>query len=223
MQIKYESLFKTNDKTIYRTYLYNSPDCCPMCNRTQEPKFVLAYETQPAYIEVVFKCTSHKCGKLFIGETIRIGDNGYGIKRCHPIKPFSVNFNKEIGELSPLFVEIFNQANAAEAYNLNHVAGMGYRKSLEFLIKDYLINFKNEDEETIKKTFLGNCIKNYLSDNIKRVAELATWLGNDETHYHRVWEDKDIEDLKTLIELTHYWITSEIQTARYIEEMVKVK
>ena len=32
-----------------------------------------------------------------------------------------------------------DQASAAEAYRLNLVAGMGYRKALEFLAKDYAV------------------------------------------------------------------------------------
>jgi hypothetical protein len=51
------------------------------------------------------------------------------------------------------------------------------------------------------------------------MAERATWLGNDETHYVRKWEDKDINDLKILIKVTLHWIEMELLTEQYKTEM----
>lgn len=215
---KYQRL-DTNDNN---TYPFNTkvPDACPICNKVQEPKFINAYRLKESVIEAVFRCSSHTCGHIFISLHLKNEySNEYIIKLTYPKSPLKKEFNSYINNMSPLFVEIYNQANEAEERDLLHIAGMGYRKSLEFLIKDYLITFKKLDGDAIRKTFLGTCIKNHLSDNIKQVAERATWLGNDETHYHRVWEAMDIKDLKALIDLTVYYISSEIQTARYISEM----
>ena len=55
--------------------------------------------------------------------------------------------------------------------------------------------------------------------NVKTCAKRAAWLGNDETHFVRKWEGKDIEDLKTLIQLTINWIQSDILTRDYEEKM----
>ncbi|MGG1630065.1 hypothetical protein [Rossellomorea sp. NRS-1567] len=212
----------STDKVVYGFRMEKLPESCPLCNTVQEPKFVTAYQLSTDTIEAVFQCNKKICNHLFIS-VLSLIQNGssikYIVKYSYPKKASKVIFEDEIMVLSPLFVEIYNQAKEAEDLQLNHVAGMGYRKSLEFLIKDFLINFQNEDEEKIKKTFLGNCIKEYLSANIRHVAERATWLGNDETHYHRVWENKDIGDLKILIGLTVKWIVSEIQTDMYIKEM----
>ena len=41
------------------------------------------------------------------------------------------------------------------------------------------------------------------------MAERAIWLGNDETHYVRVWEAQSLADLKKLISLTLHWIEME--------------
>ena len=68
-------------------------------------------------------------------------------------------FSKEIETLSKDFVEIYNQALQAEECNLSEICGPGYRKSLEFLIKDFCIHEKPGDASTIKKKFLGDCIK----------------------------------------------------------------
>ena len=64
------------------------------------------------------------------------------------------------------------------------------------------------------------CIKEDISStNIKAVAARATWIGNDETHYVRKWEDKDIKDLIGMIDLTIRWIESEVETKRLLDEM----
>ncbi|MFB7035923.1 hypothetical protein ACFCVS_15600 [Bacillus altitudinis] len=209
---------KSNKKEIEYFTLENNPEKCPICNSIQEPNFVSAYIVETNTIEAIFKCNKRSCNHLFIS-LLSKNYYSYEVNLSYPTRPTKVQFNEDIIQISPLFVDIYNQANAAEIFNLNHIAGMGYRKSLEILIKDYLINHRGEDEQTIKTTFLGKCIKQYLSENIKQVAERASWLGNDETHYHRVWEDRDIQDLKKLINLTVYWISSEIQTERYITEM----
>ena len=68
--------------------------------------------------------------------------------------------------------------------------------------------------------FLGTVIREFVDDQkIKLCAERAAWLGNDETHYERRWEGKDIEDVKTLIKLTCFWIESDLVTAKYTNEM----
>lgn len=131
-------------------------------------------------------------------------------------------FSDIINSISPSFVSIYNQAYHGEQMNLDQICGVGYRKALEFLIKDYLIS-RETDEQTIdniKKKFLNNCIQeNVQNDNIKNVAKRAVWLGNDETHYVRQWADKDVNNLKQLIDLTVRWIENEIETERVLQEM----
>jgi hypothetical protein len=55
------------------------------------------------------------------------------------------------------------------------------------------------------------------------VAKRAAWLGNDETHYIRKWEDKDLDDLKKLIKLTVLWIEMEQMTKDALVEMPEGK
>ena len=42
---------------------------------------------------------------------------------------------------------------------------------------------------------------------LKIASSRATWLGNDQTHYEQKYTDKDIDDLKRLIELSVHWIS----------------
>lgn len=112
------------------------------------------------------------------------------------------------------------QSSSAEHYQLDQIAGVGYRKALEYLIKDYAIHKSPNDKERIKSLFLGNVINEFVDDkNVQECAKRAAWLGNDETHYVRKWEEKDINDLKTLIKLTEAWITNNLLTEKYMSEM----
>ena len=97
---------------------------------------------------------------------------------------------------------------------------------MEFLIKDYLISNTTEDteKEKIKKEFLGAIIEKRVKHaQLKAVAKRATWLGNDETHYERKWQDKDISDLKDLIDLTIRWIETDKLTEKLLHDMPEGK
>jgi hypothetical protein len=63
-------------------------------------------------------------------------------------------------------------------------------------------------------------IKDHVSDaKVKQVAARAVWLGDDETHYQRKWEDKDLKDLGVLIRLTIHWIEAEEMTKEVLKSM----
>lgn len=73
-----------------------------------------------------------------------------------------------------------------------------------------------------KRNQYKQCVQKFITEpSIKLMAERATWLGNDGAHYVRKWEDKDLQDLKNLIDLTVYFISRSLKALRYQEEMVK--
>jgi len=130
------------------------------------------------------------------------------------------DFPQSVVEVSSTFVDIFNQAIAAEANGLTQLVGIGLRKALEFLIKDFSAHQHPDDTEKIKNMLLGPCINAYVTDqNVKDCAKRAAWLGNDETHYIRKWEDKDISDLKLLVRLTTNWVDNVLLTQKYVADM----
>lgn len=82
-----------------------------------------------------------------------------------------------------------------------------YRKALEFLIKDYSIHKFPDDSEDIKSKPLAQCIKKYIkNDYILTLAERSAWIGNDEAHYIRKQEDRDVSDMKAFIQAIVYFI-----------------
>jgi len=133
-----------------------------------------------------------------------------------------VEYSRRIRELSPEFVSLSLQAIEAEMHGLNKITGMAYRKAVEFLIKDYLIEKEPERAEEIRNKFLGNCIRDHVDNiNVKECVQRTVWLGNDETHFVRKWEDRDIYDLKSLIALTVHWLEMELLSEEYTNEMQK--
>ena len=72
----------------------------------------------------------------------------------------------------------------------------------------------------IENSQLGHCIEKYIKDErIKAAAKRAAWLGNDETHYVRKWEEQDLSDLKKLISLTLHFIEMEKLSADIVTAM----
>jgi hypothetical protein len=119
-----------------------------------------------------------------------------------------------------MFVSVFTEADEAKYLGLRQVAGPGYRKAFEFLIKDYAISLALTKEKEIKEKFSGAVVLEFIPDaRIQAVATRCLWLGNDETHYLRKWVDHDIEDLLSLIQLTIHWIEIEQLSKQYVKEM----
>jgi hypothetical protein len=212
------------------------PEICPVCQCAIEPKYIASYVVpnanpttwQHLQLEVVFVCPRRVCQRLFI--TIYKGAQNNAIQNtpaywdCEgsfPLTQTTRTFDKIIADLSSRFGTIYNQAHQAEQLGLDQICGPGYWKALEFLMKDYA---KRKDatraDEIEEKMQLAACIKEFAGDaRVKAMAERATWLGNDETHYVRKWEDKDLKDLKLLIDLTLHWITAELLTEELEKSM----
>ena len=210
---KYVSI--TNNERI----CYETVNKCPICNSSIAPveKSDFFNSDSKMYF-FMFECPA--CNKGFITHynytnerkiKNNISYNMLKLVNSYPKVPELHQFDENIKKLSSNFCEIFNQAYVAEQMNLNEIAGIGYRKALEFLIKDYCIDKNKEQEEKIKKEPLSQVITNYiLSDKIKNFAKASIWIGNDETHYVRKYEDKDIKDLKRFISATVAYITYEL-------------
>jgi hypothetical protein len=207
------------------------PEACPLCHHAvsaHQFEWAVTWHRDGTILEIVFRCPRADCGRLFVGRyRAKAPLPGSGIHvgslvlfEVVPRLPEPPHFPEEIGNISPLFVEIFSEASAAESYGLKQIAGVGYRKALEFLIKDYCVRTQPADEEQIKKAPLGDCISRFVDDpRVKECARRAVWLGNDETHYVRKWADKDVGDLKALIELSVGWIHNCELTERYLAGM----
>jgi hypothetical protein len=206
-----------NYPTVGNCNLQTLPQECPFCHRSIQPLTI--YACMGLNLQVFFQCPHPTCKSSFVGYYDKIG-NIYSLISCSKGNILNFNFKPVITEISPNFIIIYNQAFYAEQESLYEICGVGYRKALEFLIKDYLIGREPEKKEEIEKNQLGKCIAEHITDaNIKSVSKRAVWLGNDETHYVRKWEGKNLNDLKKLIELTIHWMEIEALTKSFEEDM----
>jgi hypothetical protein len=142
------------------------------------------------------------------------------LKGIAPLTPSSPDVPLIVQALSPMFVKIYSQALTGEAHGLDHLTGIGLRKALEFLIKDFAIAEYPAKKPDIVVRNISSCLSEFIDDvNIKECARRAVWLGNDEAHYERKWADKDVDDLKRLIRLSMNWIENVLETRKYLAEM----
>ena len=211
--------------------LEDFPDACPRCHTSVSPIFIAARSdragAEARRIEAIFQCTRLECVRTFVA-TYSLSKNPnpmphvpfFSLGQTGPAEPKEATFSEVITSLSPSFVRIFNQALAAESMNLEQLTGIGLRKALEFLVKDFAVKERPADRDAILATPLARCIDTYIADlSVKECAKRATWLGNDETHYLRKWEDRDVTDLKTLIRLTVNGIDNVLLARKFIDEM----
>lgn len=202
--------FKSGGNT--QTHIINEPEVCPMCGAVIKPS-LLSSEVCPDNLGANFGvCTflCLHCYKPFIAH-YSLGKDNNDPLFVAPKMTVRRTFEQQISILSPRFVEIYNQALEAETLELDEIAGMGYRKSLEFLIKDFLISKPENQKETIEKMELGNCIANKIDNpKLKALASRAVWIGNDFTHYTRRFDEYDVADLKRFIDNALLWIAAEL-------------
>ena len=206
--------------------LSEEPNVCPICHVTIEPEYlsgtpiILAFN----WIEVYYRCTNMKCRRHFTALYRYASANGsrrvFQFERCDPVSPCAPSFDPVIETLSPNFIQVYAQSSAAENHGFTEIAGPGFRKALEFLIKDYAIQLNPLSEAEIKQKLLAQVIKEYLpGDKLAVVSSRAVWLGNDETHSERRWVGKDLQDLKKLISATVHFIVMEKLAAELPTDM----
>ena len=179
---------------------------CPICQARISPQYVEAVLNTPQKASVMNYCCA--CQSSFITnyqvvERQRTTASYYDGTLIESVPKYfeEEKFSEALSNLSPQFVKIFNQARAAEAYGLDEVAGIGYRKAVEFLVKDFAIHENPDKEEEIKQLPLAACIKTHIENTIiATLAEKSAWIGNDETHYVRKHIDRDVDDLKRFLQ-----------------------
>ena len=178
-------------------------------------------------LEAVYQCPNADCERLFLAFFLDVnkepgGRAFYFLRHLAPMAVKEVSFGEELLALSPAFAKIYNQAAAAEAHQLDEIAGAGYRKALEFLVKDFAIKQAQDKAEEIKAASLKNVIDGYITDaNAQQMATFAAWLGNDEVHYLRKWTSQDIDDLKSLIHLVKNDVENVLLMEKYKATMSK--
>ena len=225
--------------------LENLPDQCPICHAHMSPRVfngVTNDGSNPNWTEVIMQCTRHECQRLFIAHYLPTATGRARFRFATPVTPSKPLVPDSIATMSPSFCDIYSQALAAEQ-DFPQLTGMGLRRALEFLIKDYVRNdlprFLSTTDSTfaaldaqaqserlaaetakVLKANISAVINTYIDNaQVRFAASRAIWLGNDETHYVRLWDSHDIQDLKTLIRLTINFLDSVLLTRQYEVDM----
>lgn len=215
--VKREVLVIDVDNDSERKLEFEEPRECPLCHHALRPDMKpghLLWDHRSGPYTVHIPCFCPQCRKMFFTEySGHYHDPYFGtpiLKTLFPSNFHPAEFPEGISGLSPTFVEAYNQSLSAESQGLTEICGMGYRKALEYLVKDYLIHLDPALEDAIKKELLSASIKRINSHQIKILAERSTWIGNDETHYVRKHEDLDYSDMKRFINALVRYIDSEL-------------
>lgn len=198
-------------------FLNHAVKKCPYCHKNISPIYLEHYrKCDDNVIETYYAiCKCPSCYQVFFaeysGEVIQIFANieELDLRESHvyPVMPNINRFSIYIKNLSPQFIEIYSQAEIAELSNLNEIAGIGYRKAFEFLVKDYAIYKEPEDEQTIKTDWLAKVLKERISyEPLSQLADRVNWLGTDHGHYYKKYAEYDIQDLKHCIDTFISWI-----------------
>lgn len=212
-----------SNSPVYGVFDLN--ESCPHCAYPIEPImrgcyadkiFSNIYNTAA----VVLQCPRKECRRFHIQafDFTKTGRDNYTIERTEDLivytyKPLLKNdLPNEIRETFPEFDTIYNQALEAESIGLDQIAGLGFRKSLEFLIKSFAIKRDAESEEKIKTETLNNTIQNRYNDlpRIQNLLELSAWIGNDEAHFVRKHSSLDIQTMKRFIRSASMFISGEL-------------
>lgn len=218
-----------NSDEGFITFNIPLPNKCPICSVAygNEP-IEIYYTRRPNYgyerhLDVYAMYFCPHCERVFFVQYLAIDSSTMRnpdaiLTKTYPSASGVTSFSQSISNLSPTFVEIYHQSERAENDNLSHICGMGYRKALEFLVKDYLISIKPDDAPAIESFLLGKCISTYIeNDKIKTLATASAWLGNDETHYKRKHQNYDVQDLKRFINTTVAYIEYELNLSEALD------
>lgn len=209
----------TNVNELYSCdFEFDEIEECPRCHFAVQPKIINACYVDEGlsdsfcHLYITFYCP--KCHRIFLTDYHQTAMGSYyqytGEYIQAPVTPNYEKFTPQISALSPMFVATYTQAQQAEASGLSEICGIGYRKALEYLVKDYLCHVDPEHEKDIKKDSLGRNIKRINDTRIKILAERSSWIGNDETHYVRKHENLSVDNMKKFIVTMVRYVDSEL-------------
>jgi hypothetical protein len=191
-------------------------DICPVCKKPTNPDLInssyFPLAEDETHLVLTFRCLGckHFWTEEFIATRHLINSytERYEIEHIKviPNLPSDIPISDDVEMVSPIGKQIYVQALKAEHEQLDHIAGIGYRKALEFFVKDFSIVTNPDDEGKIIKMSLKQVIEKYIKDeDLKTFALASAYIGNDEGHYYRNNPDKDFTDLKNYLHgVIHY-------------------
>lgn len=183
---------------------YNVPKVneCPHCHKGIAPYVLSITETDLETRTFAIMAQCPRCSRYF-AMAYKLP---FGTKVAEPIeyvytnKKINNELPIELNNISKRFIEMYNQSLIAEQNNLDKIAGMGFKKSIDFLIKDYLINFRKKEENKILSLSLEDEIEEIEDSKIKNLVLSYKWLNYCD-FCNSDFDKEDIEEMKKFINI----------------------
>src|SRR5665213_999802 len=135
--------------TVTSTTIDRFPDECPFCHgrekQAPQNRTLLAVTNARGEYELflAMRCLLESCGRTYFGVYRKAGSTSaadYTLAEFMPPTPLRIRREKAVENISRDFYEIYDQASVADEYGLSLIAGAGYRKAIEYLVKDYVVS-----------------------------------------------------------------------------------
>lgn len=228
--------FQKDNGSHSTTFIAENPNICPHCHVANEPALQSkSYDKQVDKLLSIWRCNYNKCKKMFAVSHISSDSNRFIIDRHlnglpkGPIWPepiLNLKDGKTIGsesEEESKFIKTYLQSLESETHGLDEISGMGYRKAIEYLVKDWAIASNPDKKDEILSQWMSAVIKEHYNGDLKEILDRATWLGNDQTHYNKLFEEYNLSHLKELISLIMVELDREFKKKHYIESIERRK
>lgn len=185
------------------------PGICGQCHLSGKQEVIYALKTggiNDDYYGIMFTMC-HACQSITVHYLNAEEGNGVRTYQSDKSVP-SLLKNSELSDYIknefPKFCAIYEQAKSAEEYELDLITGMAYRKSIEFLVSEYLLKFEQDsdiDEKWVSspKVSLGQKIGKINDEKLQTLAKAISWIGNDETHFSRQNPEYNVDSMKGFI------------------------
>jgi hypothetical protein len=143
------------------------PNICPHCHVVNEPKIqyqTVSKDTDNSDCNIqIWSCANQKCRKIFAvmykfdGKKVNLVRYLNGLPKGpdwpKPILELkSGKLNSDGVAIQSNFIKTYLQSLEAEKFGLDELAGMGYRKAIEYLVKDWAIQNNPDEKEKIEKS-----------------------------------------------------------------------
>jgi hypothetical protein len=188
------------------------PETCPHCHHHVDPHRLTAHSTSPGNttVDFTFQCPRAECRRVFIGRYGVGPDGEFDLQSVEPHAHRRESVPPEVEAFSPAFVEVFGQAEEAEARGHRELAAAGMRRALELLVKDFAAAQDPDRDDEIRHATLAACTARFVDDpHLKTCASRAFLAAGDA-------EDAGLGDLKVLVRLTVNWIESVLVERDYL-------
>lgn len=185
------------------------PTLCPHCGISTDAVFRDAKqlpfssggaEKSLSFVSLLWACTA--CKRHFL--TCYVADKKRRAATLVYMYPPAAPYAPDplVQDLSPRFVDLYRQAQAAEDLEAWDVAAMGYRAALEVLLKDYAIRALGRDEKAVARSKLADLIVEVFHEQeLVNCADVVRLLGNDYTHFQRRYTDVDFLNIRRYLDL----------------------